>query len=118
MKLLTLMRLLLHASRAALPVVLVCATDSTVHAQVGAGVGLVMAVYVGTNTLALETESGLRHVLVAATALIRGDHGEVLALGDLTPGDAVSYQAVSDTATSLHAARQFWALPGVGSLSR
>ena len=49
MKLLTLMRILLHASGAALPVVLVCATDSAVHAQVGAGVGLVMAVDVGTN---------------------------------------------------------------------
>jgi hypothetical protein len=112
MTLLTPMRLLRHASCAALPVVLVCATASTVHAQVGTGVGLVTAVEVGKNTLVLETRSGGQHVLVAAGATIRGDHGEVLAFGDLQPGDAVSYQPVSDTATTLHVARQFWALPG------
>ena len=111
MKLLTLMPLLLHASCAALPGVLVVATGSTVQAQVNAGEGLVMAVDVGKNTMVLETRSGLKQVLVAATAAIRGDHGEVLALGDLKPGDAVAYRTGSDTATSLHVASHFWAVP-------
>ena len=111
MRLLTLMRLLLHASCAALPVVLVVATESAVHAQVSAGGGLVIAVNLGKSALVLETRSGLQQVLVAATATIRGDHGEVLTLGALQAGDAVSYRAVSEIATSLRVARQFWALP-------
>ena len=111
MKLLTLMPLLLHASCAALPGVLVVATGSTVQALVDPGEGLVMAVDVGQNTMVLETRSGLKHVPVAAAATIRGDHGEVLALGDLKPGDAVSYKTGSDSATGLHVAKQFWAVP-------
>ena len=112
MKLLTVIRLLLHASCTALPVVLVCVTASTVHAQVATSVGLVTAVDAGKSTLVLETRSGLQQVLVTTAATIRGDHGEVLAFGDLEPGDAVSYQPVSDTTTILYVARQFWAVPG------
>jgi len=59
----------------------------------------------------LETQGGLKQVPVAIAATIRGDHGEVLKLGDLKPGDAVAYTTGSETATSLHVTRQFWAVP-------
>jgi len=110
MRLPTLARLLL-ASCAALPFVIVLATGSVVHGQVHTGVGLITAVDLATNTLVLETRTGPQRVRVAATATIRGDHGAVLSIRDLTPGDAVSYQTASDTATSLRVARQFWAIP-------
>jgi hypothetical protein len=48
---------------------------------------------------------------VAPGAIIRGDHGEAIALGDLRPGDAVAYDFAADRATHLRVARQFWAVP-------
>jgi hypothetical protein len=104
----TLVRLLL-ASCGALAIMLV--SGSVVQAQAGAGVGLITAVDLATNTLVLETRTGSQHVRVAPTATIRGDHGEVLSIRDLASGDAVSYQTTSDTAASLRVARQFWAIP-------
>jgi hypothetical protein len=94
-----------------LSLVLVLATGSVVHGQVHTGVGLITAVDFATNTLVLETRTGRQQVRVAATASIRDDHGAVLSIRDLSPGDAVSYQTASDTATSLQVARQFWAIP-------
>ena len=100
---------LLIASYAALAVVLV--GGSVVHTQARAGVGLITAVDIVANTLALETRSGSETVRVAPTATIYADHGAMLSIRDLAPGDAVSYQAASDTAVSLRVARQFWAIP-------
>ena len=111
MRIFTLPHRWLHVSCAALPLICVGATASAVHAQAKAGAGLVIAVDAGTSTISLETRSGVQRVPVAAAATIRGDHGEVLRLGDLKAGDAVSYRTGSDTATSLHVARQFWSLP-------
>ena len=82
-----------------------------VYAEGSSGAGLVRAVDVGRNTLALETRTGSQSVLVAPTATIRGDHGNALTLGDMRPGDAVTYHVVSGVVTSLHVARQFWAIP-------
>lgn len=82
-----------------------------VYAQRSSGAGLVRAVDVGRNTLELETRTGSQSVVVAPTATIRGDHGNVLTLGDMRPGDAVTYLVVSGAVTSLHVARQFWAIP-------
>ena len=48
----------------------------------------------------LETRIGPQQVRVAATATIRGDHGAVLSIRDLAPGDAVTYQTAWDSATS------------------
>lgn len=110
MKGFTLVRLLLHASRAALPVVLIVASASTSLAQARTGAGMVVAVDVAENALVLETRSGLQRVLVDVAATIRGDHDEVLMLRDLDLGDAVYYQAASPV-TALRVARQFWALP-------
>jgi hypothetical protein len=76
-----------------------------------AGVGLVTRVDVATNTLTLETQSGSQQVVVASTAAIRDDHDGTLALRDINPGDAVAYQGDSGPATSVHVARQFWAIP-------
>jgi hypothetical protein len=101
--------LLLLASCAALVIVL--ANGSVVLAEARAGVGLITAVDLATNTVVLETRIGPQQVRVAATATIRGDHGAVLSIRDLAPGDAVSYHTASDTATSLRVARQFWAIP-------
>ena len=100
---------LLIASCAALAVVLV--GGSVVHAQARAGAGLITAVDPATNTLALETRSGSETVRVAQTATIYDDHGAVLSIRSLAPGDAVSYQAASDSVVSLRVARQFWAIP-------
>ena len=111
MKLATLVRLVCQPSCAAVLLVLTGATVSTVDAQARAETGLIMAVDAEKNTLTLETRAGLKQVPVAITATIRGDHGEVLTLGDLKPGDAVAYTTGSETATSLHVARQFWAVP-------
>ena len=104
----TFVRLLL-ASCAALVIAL--ATGAVVQAQLHAGMGLITAVDLATNMLVLETRSGPQQVRVAATATIRSDHGAVLSIRDLAPGDAVSYQTASDTATSLRVAHQFWAVP-------
>ncbi|HEU4367227.1 MAG TPA: hypothetical protein VFV05_03245 [Methylomirabilota bacterium] len=76
-----------------------------------AAVGLVTAVDLATNTLVLETRTGPQRVLVATTATIHGDHGAVLSIRDLAPGDAVSYRTASGAATDLRVARQFWAIP-------
>ena len=111
MKPVTLARFVSHLLGAAVLLVLTGATTSAVDAQVGAEPGLLTAVDVGKNTLMLETRSGLKQVPVAVAATIRGDHGEVLTLDDLKPGDAVAYTRGSQTATSLHVARQFWAVP-------
>lgn len=92
-------------------VAIVLASGCVVHAQARASVGLITAVDLATNTLFLETRTGPQQVRVALTATIRDDHGVALAIGDLTPGDAVSYETASDTVTSLQVARQFWAIP-------
>ena len=80
-------------------------------AQESIEAGLVTGVDVATSTLTLETRSGSQDVVVAPTAAIRDDHGRAMALHDISPGDAVAYQGVSGPATSLHVARQFWAIP-------
>lgn len=107
MKLATLARFVCYPSCAAVLLVLTGATASAVHAQAG----LVIEIDAGKNTLLLETQSGLKQVPVAIAATIRDDHGEVLKLGDLKPGDAVAYTTGSETATRLQVARQFWAVP-------
>ncbi len=81
------------------------------YAQESVGVGLVTGVDVATSTLTLETRSGSQRVYVAPTAAIRDDHDRALALRDINPGDAVAYQGDSGPATSVHIARQFWAIP-------
>jgi hypothetical protein len=95
----------------ALALIVVCASASTIHAQTWTGVGLITAVDLANNTLVLETRSGPQCIRVAPAAAIRGDHGAVLTLRDLGPGDAVAYSMASDSATRLQVARQFWALP-------
>jgi hypothetical protein len=99
----------LIVSCAALAIVLV--GGFVVHAQAGAGVGLITAVDLATNTLTLETRTSTETVRVAPTATIYGDHGAVLTMRDLAPGDAISYQTTSDTVATLRVARQFWAIP-------
>ena len=86
---------------------------SPVAAQGPAGRGLVVAVDAGNGTLLLDTVSGPQRVQVAPTATIVGDHDRVLALIEVAPGDAVSYQLGSAHATSLRVASHFWAVPGV-----
>jgi len=81
------------------------------YAQESIGVGLVTGVDVATSTVTLETRSGSQRVFVAPTAAIRDDHDRALALRDINPGDAVAYQRDSGPATSVHVARQFWAIP-------
>ena len=93
---------------ALLPVLL---SALAVYAQVNSGAGLVRTLDVGRNTLTVETRTGFHSVLVPPTASIRDDHGNALALGDMRPGDAVTFQVVSGTVTSVCVARQFWAIP-------
>jgi hypothetical protein len=81
------------------------------YAEESGGVGLVTGVDVATSTLTLETRSGPQRIVVASTATIDDDHGQALALRDIYPGDAVAYQSGAGLATSLHVARQFWAIP-------
>jgi len=81
------------------------------YAQDSSGVGLVTGVDIATSTLTIETRSGSQHVVVAPTVAIRDAHGRALALGDISPGDAIAYQGVPGPATSLRVARQFWAIP-------
>jgi hypothetical protein len=109
MKLATLARLVFHPSCAVVLVFMGATTPAI--AQAGPEAGLVIAVDAGKNTLVLETRAGLKQVPVAVAATIRGDHGEVLKLADLNPGDAIAYTTGSETATSLHVAREFWAVP-------
>jgi hypothetical protein len=99
----------LIASCAVLMMMLV--SGSALHGQQATGLGLITAVDLATNTLVLETRTGSRELRVAPTAVIRGDHGAVLSVRDLEPGDAVSYHTASDTVTSLRVARQFWPIP-------
>jgi hypothetical protein len=82
-----------------------------VYAQANSGAGLVRTLDVDRNIVVLETRTGSQSVLVAPTATIRDDHGNTLTLGDMRPGDAVTYQLVSGAVSSLHVARQFWAIP-------
>jgi hypothetical protein len=83
-------------------------------ADLGAGRGLVTAVDAGTNTLVLETDSGVQRVHVAPVATIRDDHDEALALSDIRSGDAVAYEVQDGAATVVHVARGFWAIPSEG----
>ena len=83
-------------------------------AHVKAGTGLVRAVDAGTNTLVLEARSGTQRVHVAPAAIIRDDHDDTLALGEIAPGDAVAYEVTGGAATVLHVSREFWAIPSEG----
>jgi hypothetical protein len=94
------------------------ADEPRASAHVSAGTGLVRAVDAGTNTLVLETRSGAQRVHVAPGATIRDDHDHTLALGEIRPGDAVTYEVTAGTATLLHVARGFWAIPSEGANSR
>jgi hypothetical protein len=76
--------------------------------------GLVRQVDTHTNTLVLETGKGVQRVHMARAATIRDDHDDALTLGEIRPGDAVSYEGTADAATALYVARQFWAIPRVG----
>ena len=90
------------------------ADEPRAGAHVSAGTGLVRTVDAGTNTLVLETRSGAQRVHVAAAATIRDDHDDALALGEIRPGDAVTYEVTAGAATVLHIARGFWAIPSEG----
>src|SRR6267142_5234466 len=83
-------------------------------AHLSAGTGLVRTVDAGTNTLVLETRSGAQRVHVAPAATIRDDHENALVLGEIRPGDAVTYEVTAGAATVLHIARGFWAIPSEG----
>jgi hypothetical protein len=83
-------------------------------AHVSAGTGLVSAVDAGTDTLVLETRRGGQRVHVAPAATIRDDHDDALALAEIRPGDAVTYEVTAGAATVLHVARHFWAMPSAG----
>ena len=84
---------------------------SAVHAQARGGAGVITSVDLATNTLVFETRTGTQHLRLTATATIRDDHGAVLSIRDLAPGDAVSYVTGSETVAGLRVARQFWAIP-------
>ena len=90
------------------------ADEPQASAHVSAGTGLVRAVDAGTNTLVLETRSGAQRVHVARAATIRDDHDDALALGEIRPGDAVTYEVTADAATVLYVGRGFWAIPSDG----
>ena len=107
----SMMRLLLLACRTAPLCALMLSTAPAVYAEESTDAGLVTAVDVGRNTLMLETRSGSKAIQVAPTTAIRDDHGQVLAAGDIRPGDAVVYQVASGSVIRLHVARQFWAIP-------
>jgi hypothetical protein len=111
MNMLSMKHLLLLLCSAAPLCVLMLSMAPSVHAQENTGTGLVTAVDVARNTLMLATRTGSKAVPVAPTAAIRDDHGQPLAFSDIRPGDAVAYQVASGSATSLHVARQFWAIP-------
>jgi hypothetical protein len=104
-------RLLPLAYSAASLWILILSMAAAVYSQEAAGTGLVTAVDVARNTLVLATRTGSKEILVAPTATIREDHGRALAFSDIRPGDAVAYQVSSGSATRLHVARDFWAIP-------
>ena len=83
-------------------------------AHVNAGTGLVSEVDADTNTLVLETRSGVERVHAARAATIRDGHDDALALGEIKPGDAVAYEGAAVAATALHVVSQFWAIPSEG----
>src|SRR4030095_16616906 len=92
-----------------------------VCAEVDSGAGLVRTLDVARNTLTVETRTGSQSVRVPPTATIRDDHGNALMLGDMRPGDAVTFRVVSGAVASLYVARQFWAIPdelGGGALDQ
>src|SRR5258707_10054462 len=100
-------RLLAAAVSPALPGVSIgsaaAADDPRASAHVSAGTGLVRAVDAGTNTLVLETRSGAERIHVARVATIRDDHDAALAVGEIRPGDAVTYsEMASGDATVVH----------------
>ena len=90
------------------------ADEPRAGAHVSARPGLVRTVDAGTNTLVLETRSGAQRVRVAPAATIRDDHENALVLGEIRPGDAVTYEVTAGAATLLHVARGFWAIPSEG----
>jgi hypothetical protein len=90
------------------------AAEARASAHEVAGMGLVTAVDTGTNTLVLETRSGVQRVHVAPAATIRADHDDALAFSEIRPGDAVAYEGASGDTSMLHVARQFWAMPSEG----
>jgi len=89
---------------------LATAAPTFVHAQDEAGTGLITLIDGSTRTLTLETTGGLRTVVVAPGASLRGD-GRALRWTDLAPGDAVAYRASAGRVTRLEVACQFWAVP-------
>ena len=82
--------------------------------QANAGTGLVRSVDVHTDILVLDTPSGVQRVHVAQDAAIHDEHDDTLTLGQIKPGDAVSYELTSGAAIELHVTRQFWAIPREG----
>ena len=82
--------------------------------QANAGTGLVRSIDAHTDSLVLDTPSGVQRVHVTRAATIRDEHEDALALGEIRPGDAVAYEVASDAATVLHVTRQFWAIPSEG----
>jgi hypothetical protein len=70
--------------------------------------GMITAVDLPSRTLVLDTRNGPQSLVLPPSAGIVGERGEALTLGDLGPGDAVSYDAEAST---LRVARQFWAIP-------
>lgn len=90
------------------------ADEPRAAAHVSAGTGLVREVDAGTNTLVLETPSGVQRVHAVRDATIRDDHDDALTFGEIRPGDAVAYEGADDAATALHVVSQFWAIPSEG----
>jgi hypothetical protein len=82
--------------------------------HVNAGTGLVRSVDANTDILVLDTPSGVQRVHVAQDAAIHDEHDDMLTLGQIKPGDAVSYELTSGAANALHVTRQFWAIPREG----
>ena len=82
--------------------------------HVNAGTGLVRSVDANTDILVLDTPSGVQRVHVAQDAAIHDEHDDMLTLGQIKPGDAVSYELTSGAAIALHVTRQFWAIPREG----
>jgi hypothetical protein len=82
--------------------------------HVNAGTGLVRSVDANTDILVLDTPSGVQRVHVAQDAAIHDEHDDMLTLGQIKPGDAVSYELTSGAAIELHVTRQFWAIPREG----
>lgn len=90
------------------------AYGSRVSDHVSAGTGLVRSVDANTDILVLDTPSGVQRVHVAQDAAIHDEHDDMLTLGQIKPGDTVSYEPTSGAAIELHVTRQFWAIPREG----